>query len=69
MMKNFSQTVSYLENKRGATSYSIKKYVENQGYKEEKEAYKQMKMLNFHILGMISYHGYICFYLNQIFLY
>ena len=31
----------------GTTSDVIKNYVENQGNKEEKEAYKQMKILDF----------------------
>ena len=31
----------------GITSYVIKNYVENQGTKEEKEAYQQMKILDF----------------------
>jgi putative transposase len=31
----------------GATSDVIKYYVENQGNQEEKEAYKQMKILDF----------------------
>jgi len=31
----------------GTTSDAIKNYVENKGNKEEKEAYKQMKILDF----------------------
>ncbi|MDP4228564.1 MAG: hypothetical protein Q8910_19675, partial [Bacteroidota bacterium] len=46
-MKNFPQTPSYLENKHGTPSDVIKNYVENQGDKEEKEAYKQIKILDF----------------------